>query len=165
MRTFTTALILSLVLLPSAALSGQQPAPSARAGQKPTPTPTPAPATPAAAAPADDTRSLFEPTGASFKSAAASAAWKAIRRGGSGIGTCGTACCSPMPATNTSGPRRDSGSRSPPTTSAGAMGATSACSSVLGRFTLTGSWDRIPQFYSVDTKTPYIGRRRDADAR
>ena len=44
MRTFTTALILSLVLLPSAALSGQQP------------TPQPTPATDADAAPARDTR-------------------------------------------------------------------------------------------------------------
>ena len=26
-----------------------------------------------------------------------------------------------------------------------------------GRFTVTGSWDGIPQFYSVDTKTPYTG--------
>ena len=34
-----------------------------------------------------------------------------------------------------------------------------------GRFAVTGSWDGIPQFYSVDTKTPYARRRRDADAR
>ncbi len=26
-----------------------------------------------------------------------------------------------------------------------------------GRFAITGSWDGIPQFYSVDTKTPYTG--------
>ena len=26
-----------------------------------------------------------------------------------------------------------------------------------GRFAITGSWDGIPQFYSVDTKTPYVG--------
>jgi MtrB/PioB family decaheme-associated outer membrane protein len=26
-----------------------------------------------------------------------------------------------------------------------------------GRFTITGLWDQIPQFYSVDTKTPYTG--------
>lgn len=26
-----------------------------------------------------------------------------------------------------------------------------------GRFTVTGSWDGIPQFYSVDTRTPYAG--------
>ena len=69
--------------------------------------------------------------GASFKSAAVSAAWTAIRRGGSGIGTCGTASCSPMRATTTSGRPRDSGSKSPPTTSAGATGATSAGSIVL----------------------------------
>ena len=35
------------------------------------------------------------------------------------------------------------------------MGATSACSSVQGASRVTGSWDGIPQFYSVDTKTPY----------
>src|SRR6202008_896172 len=26
-----------------------------------------------------------------------------------------------------------------------------------GRFRVTGLWDQIPQFYSVDTKTPYTG--------
>ena len=26
-----------------------------------------------------------------------------------------------------------------------------------GRFVLSGTWDQIPQFYSVDTKTPYLG--------
>src|SRR4029077_511151 len=26
-----------------------------------------------------------------------------------------------------------------------------------GRITVTGLWDQIPQFYSVDTKTPYTG--------
>ena len=30
-----------------------------------------------------------------------------------------------------------------------------------GRFTVTGLWDQIPQFYSVDTKTPYV---RSGDA-
>ena len=29
-----------------------------------------------------------------------------------------------------------------------------------GRFTVTGSWDGIPQFYSVDTKTPYSATAR-----
>ena len=131
MRAVTPALILSLALLPSAVAAGQQPAPAPAvpaAGQQPAPEPRyppqpHRPRTPVACS---------NRPGASFKSAAASAAWTAIRRGFSGIGTCGAASCSPTPATNTNGRTRDNCSGSPPTTSAGVMGVTSACSIVLG---------------------------------
>ena len=47
--------------------------------------------------------------------------------------------------------------RDRPTTSATAISATSASYERTGRFVISGLWDEIPQFYSVDTKTPYTG--------
>ena len=51
--------------------------------------------------------------------------------------------------------RRAGCSRPELTTSAGAISATSPTTSGPGRLSITGLWDQIPQFYSVDTETPY----------
>ena len=149
MRTFTAALILSLVLLPSAAVSGQQPTP------KPTPTPAPAPATPAAAAPAEDTRSLFEPTSRQFQIGGRlssvegdPARWQRYRDLRDGL-----------LFTNARYEREwaETGQRFQVAADNVGWrdGRYLGMLERAGRFTVTGSWDRIPQFYSVDTKTPY----------
>ena len=160
MRTFTTALILSLVLLPSAALSGQQPTSSALSAQQPTraprqPTPTPAPATPAAAAPADDTRSLFEPTwrqfqiGGRFSSVEGDPArWQRYRDLRDGLLFTNARYEREWAAT---GQRFQVAADNVGWRDGRYVGMLER----PGRFTLNGSWDRIPQFYSVDTKTPY----------
>ncbi len=66
--------------------------------------------------------------GGSFRSAAASAASTATRPAGSVTKICATACSSPTPATRANGQTRASRSASPPTTSAGAISASSASS-------------------------------------
>jgi len=147
MRTFTAALILSLVLLPAAAVSGQQPTPK--------PTPTPAPATPAAAAPAEDTRSLFEPTWRQFQIGGRlssvegdPARWQRYRDLRDGL-----------LFTNARYEREwaETGQRFQVAADNVGWrdGRYLGMLERAGRFTVTGSWDRIPQFYSVDTKTPY----------
>ena len=80
----------------------------------------------------------------------------ATRRGSSAIRTSGTACSSPTPVCARRSGGQPGRSRRQRTTSAGAISATSA-TSAPGRFVVSGLWDEIPQFYSVDTKTPYTG--------
>ena len=46
------------------------------------------------------------------------------------------------------------------TMSAGAISAISADYERIGRLSISGLWDQIPQFYSVDTQTPFTRRRR-----
>ena len=66
-----------------------------------------------------------------------------------------TACSSPTRATGRRIRRATGCFRSRPTTSATAISATAATYERTGRFVISGLWDEIPQFYSVDTKTPY----------
>ena len=140
MRTFIPALILAVVLLPSAGVSGQQP--------------TPAPASPAAA-PADDTRSLFEETWRQFQIGGRlvseegdPARWQRYRDLRDGV-----------LFTNARYEREWAATGQRLRVAADNVGwRDGRYVGVLerpGRFTVTGSWDGIPQFYSVDTKTPY----------
>ena len=147
MRAFTAALILSLLLLPSSAVSGQQP--------------TPAPATPATPAPAaaaaspDDTRSLFDSTwrqfqiGGRFSSEEGDPArWQRFRDLRNGI-----------LLTNARYQHEWAETGQLFRVAADNVGWRDGRYLGLlerpGRFTITGSWDGIPQFYSVDTRTPY----------
>ena len=150
MRAFTVASILSLALLPSSAVSAQQPTP-APAAQPPTP------AAPAAAAAPDDTRSLFEPTwrqfqiGGRFSSEEGDPArWQRFRDLRNGI-----------LLTNARYEHQwgDTGQmfRFAADNVGWRDGRYVGLLERPGRFTITGSWDGIPQFYSVDTRTPYSG--------
>ena len=141
MRKATPTLILFLALATSAVVSGQQPAP--------------APAQPVAAAPVDDARSLFDPTARQFQIGGRlssiegdPARWQRYRDLRDGVLFTNARYEHEWAATGQKfqvaadnvGYRdgRYVGSLDRP-----------------GRFTVTGSWDGIPQFYSVDTKTPY----------
>ena len=146
MRAVTPALILLLALLPSAVVSGQGPA--AAPAQEPA-------AAPAAAAAPEETRSLFEPTsrqfhiGGRFSSVDGDPArWQRYRDLRDGLLLTNvryehqwaeTGQLFQVAADNVGW--RD--------------GRYVGTLERQGRFALTGSWDRIPQFYSVDTKTPY----------
>jgi MtrB/PioB family decaheme-associated outer membrane protein len=143
MRTFTPALILAVALLPTAAVSGQQPAP--------------APAQPAAAAPADDSRSLFEPTWRQFEIGGRlssvegdPARWQRYRDLRDGV-----------LFTNARYEREwaETGQRFQVAADNVGWrdGRYIGMLERQGRFSVTGSWDGIPQFYSVDTATPYTG--------
>ena len=122
----------------------------------PTPPPTPAPAEPApAAAPADDSRSLFEPTwrqfqlGARFSSIEGDPArWQRYEDLRDGVLFTNARYAKEWEDTGQSfrvaadnvgwRDQRFAGDFERP-----------------GRFKVAGLWDQIPQFYSVDTKTPY----------
>ena len=143
MRPFIAALILSVTLLPPAAASGQQPAPT--------------PAQPAAAAPVDDTRSLFDPTWRQFEIggrlssvAGDPARWQRYRDLRDGV-----------LFTNARYEREWAATGQRFRVAADNVGWRDGryvgWLERPGRFTVTGSWDGIPQFYSVDTKTPYTG--------
>ena len=156
MRAIIPALILSLALLPSVGVSAQQPAPApVVSGQQPAPAPAPAPA--AAAAPLDDTRSLFDPTWRQFQIGGRlssvegdPARWQRYRDLRDGVlftnaryehVWAATGQVFQVAADNVGW--RD--------------GRYVGVLERQGRFAITGSWDGIPQFYSVDTKTPYVG--------
>jgi MtrB/PioB family decaheme-associated outer membrane protein len=143
MRTSIAALILSFALLPSAAVSGQQP--------------TPAPAQPAAAAPDEDTRSLFEPTWRQFEIGGRissvegdPARWQRYRDLRDGVLFTNARYEHEWAAT---GQRFQAAADNVGWRDGRYVGMLER----QGRFSVTGSWDGIPQFYSVDTATPYTG--------
>ena len=151
MRTSIAALFLSLALWPSAAASGQQPAPApaAAAGQQPTPAP-------AAADPLEAT-SLFASTwrqfniGGRFSSVDGDPArWQRYRDLRDGILFTDARYEHEWAAT---GQRFRFAADNVGWRDGRYVGLLER----PGRFALTGSWDGIPQFYSVDTKTPYTG--------
>jgi MtrB/PioB family decaheme-associated outer membrane protein len=140
MRAFTPALLLSLTLVAPPAAAGQQPAP--------------APPQPAAA---EDTRSLFDPTWRQFQIGGRlssvegdPARWQRYRDLRDGI-----------LLTNARYEHEWASTSQRFQIAADNVGYRDGRYVGLlerpGRFAVTGSWDGIPQFYSVDTKTPYAG--------
>ena len=145
MRVVTPTLILFLALLPSVTVSGQQQAPA------------PAPAAPPAAAVPDDTRSLFDPTPRQFQIGGRlssvegdPARWQRYRDLRDGILFTNARYEHVWAATGQifQAAADNVGYRD---------GRYVGLLERQGRFAITGSWDGIPQFYSVDTRTPYLG--------
>ena len=106
--------------------------------------------------PAPTSRSLFEPTRAQFLSAAGWPALTATRRGISGTR---------ISATGFSSPRRYAFAQRDDDL-AFRVGADNVgwrdqrlfgVYERIGKLALAGNWEQIPQFYSVDTSTPYTG--------
>ena len=156
--------------VPTAARAQATPA----TGAKPPAVDPQAPAQPAQPATPDagveTSRSLFERTWRAVPDRrAVHAASTAIRRDFSAIRTSGMACSSPMRAMRARIRTERGASKSGRTTSDGGISATSATTSKPAASPFPGMWDQIPQFYSVDTRTPYTTandtlapRRRDA---
>ena len=148
MRTFSPALSLAVALLLSASAYGQQPAP----GQ-----PAPAQPEPAAAAAPETTGSLFANT------------WRQFQIGGRFTGIDGDPARfqrfrdlrSGVLFTNARYEREWAATGQRFAAAADNVGYRDGRYVGLlerpGKFTINGSWDRIPQFYSVDTRTPYTG--------
>ena len=143
MRASFPALILSLALVPSWAVAGQQPVP--------------APAAPAAAAAPEDTRSLFDQTWHQFQIGGRlssvegdPARWQRYRDLRDGVLFTNARYEHEWAAT---GQRFQVAADNVGWRDGRYVGVLER----PGRFTVTGSWDGIPQFYSVDTKTPYAG--------
>jgi MtrB/PioB family decaheme-associated outer membrane protein len=146
MRTYIATLILSATLWPLSAIAGQQPAAA-------TPPATQPPA--AAAAPADAGVSLFEQSWQQFQLGARissedgdPARWQRYRDLRDGV-----------VFTNFRYQRewQDTGQRFEAMADNVGYRDGRYIGSLerQGRFSVTGSWDGIPQFYSVDTATPY----------
>jgi MtrB/PioB family decaheme-associated outer membrane protein len=155
MRRTVLLSLVTVLCLGGATVTGAQTPPPA----KPTPTPT-APQTPAAAAPAAEAeveRSLFEPTarefflGGRFNSVAGDPArfqrYQDMRDGvlfsGGRYGV--------------DHPQGDYSFRALADNIGWRDQRFFGNYDRPGRFTVTGLWDQIPQFYSVDTMTPYTG--------
>ena len=150
-------------------------APRRRRANPPPPTPATAaadqPADPQAAPHAQEPAAPAAPSGEERRAACSNRRWRQFQFGGrfSSVDgdparfqryrTSGTACSSPMRATRGEHPTGDWGFEPRPTTSAGATSDTSANYERPAGSPISGLWDQIPQFYSVDTKTPYTGRR------
>jgi MtrB/PioB family decaheme-associated outer membrane protein len=148
MRAFTPALILIVALLASTPVSGQQQTPAPAA---------PAPPAAAPAEPPDGTGSLFANT------------WRQFQIGGRFTGVDGDPARfqrfrdlrSGVLFTNARYEREWAATGQRFEAAADNVGWRDGRYVGMldrpGRFTINGSWDMIPQFYSVDTRTPYGG--------